>query len=497
MDNLLRIKYIGPVLKSVWTWRLLRSTCLVLLVAMAAWGWHQHRIAGLEVRDPLMYTNLTNHLFWVWWIMGVVFIAMLFGRGWCAVCPLGWLNGLTSRLGFRLALPGWLRNFIPVTLVLIVLQLMIYFLAIHRYPDYTATLLALCIVLAAGIGLFFRERAFCTLLCPAGAVFGLYARIAPFQLRVVNRDVCGGCASQRCISEPTEWQQHRLGSTVVYRHRRLDGCPVNLVPSEIADSADCTLCLTCLQNCDKDNVKVGFRPWLSDLYSTGLRPGETFFFVALLGLLTANFSKVYVELRDLVYWLPEQTARMLGWQESGFYVLAVIWIALIMPLLLMLPGYLVYRFGQIRSTFQTGVEPQPGLPAPVEERFWKNLGRLALSYIPLILAAHAVLALVKINAKAGYLGLALSDPSGIKSFLAINVTQTVSAPGVLLPLDVLKWIILLVLLVGLLVSGVVSFKSSQRSDGTTDNAYFTASLVGVSLLFSIYLATVFEWLFVR
>ena len=498
MDNLLQLKVIGPILRSAWTWRLLRTACLVLLLAMAAWGWHHHRIAGLEVRDPLMYTSLTNHLFWVWWIMGVVFVALLFGRSWCAVCPLGWLNGLFSRIGFRFERPQWLRNFIPVTLVLILLQLMVYFFAIHRYPDYTAILLTLCIVLAAGAGLLFRERAFCTLLCPAGAVFGLYARIAPFQLRVVDRNVCNACDSQRCIAEPTEWRQHRIGSTVLYRRHQLDGCPVSLVPSELADSADCTLCLNCMQNCDKQNVKLGFRSWLTDLYSSGLRPSETFFFLALLGMLTANFSKVFVELRDSIFWLPEQVSLLLGWQENGFYVIAVIWIALLLPILLMLPGYIIFKLGQIKTTELSELpDSVTEIEAGEHPGFWANLGRLALPFIPMILSAHAVLALVKINAKAGYLLYAIGDPSGIKPFLAMNVMQTVTPPGVLIPLDILKWLIAIVLVIGLLISYRVGFLSGKSRLAEVDRSYLAATAVGVTLLFSIYMATVIEWLFIR
>jgi polyferredoxin len=497
MDNLLKLNIVGPILKSVWLWRVLRLICLLLLVAMTAWGWHHHQIPGLDVRDPLMYTNITSHLFWVWWIMGVVFVALFLGRSWCAVCPLGWLNGLFSRFGFKWEMPTWLRNFIPVTLVLILLQLMVYFLAIHRFPDYTAVLLALSLFLAAGIGLLFRERAFCSLLCPAGAVFGLYARIAPFQLRVVDQDVCSGCESQRCIAEPVEWQQHRLGSTVLYRRRQLAGCPAGLVPSELADSVDCTLCLNCMQNCDKENVKLGFRKWLTDLFGTGLRPSETFFFLVLLGMLTANFSKVNVGLRDLIFWLPENAAVLLGWQQSGFYLLAVVWIALLLPLLLMLPGYLLLKLGQIQSSMVHSVPDSAPDDGQIEAPgFWVNMGRLALPFIPLVLVAHAVLALVKINAKAGYLPYALGDTSGVKSYLAMNIMQTVSAPGVLISLDVIKWPIALVLIVGLLLSYRVGYKSSYGTS-SINRSYFVASLVGVTLLFSLYMSTVIEWLFVR
>ena len=452
MDNLLQIKFIGSLLRSTWCWRLLRLTCLVLLVAMVAWGWHHHDIGGVDARDPLMYTSLTNHLFWVWWIMGIVFIALLFGRAWCTVCPLGWLNGIASRFGLRRDIPPWLRNFIPVSLVLILLQLSVYFLAIHRFPDYTAVLLALCLLLAIAAGLLFRERAFCTLFCPAGAVFGLYARIAPFQLRVKDRAVCAGCDSQRCIAEPVEWQRYQLGSTVLHRRNRLDGCPVGLVPAEIADSADCTLCLTCLHNCDKENVKVGFRSWLADLKTGGLRLSETFFLLVLVGLLTANFSKVYVDLRELIFWLPQQSAQLLGWQEPGFYLLAVIWIAILLPLVIFLPGYVILRLGEMR---QTTLHSEPGPPIgdlPSSTGFWSRMGRLVLSSIPMILAAHVVLALVKLNAKAGYLPYAIGDPSGVTPYLAFNIMQTVTPPGVLLPLDTLKWVIAALLVAWLALS---------------------------------------------
>ena len=491
-DNVLNIPVLGGLLRSPWGWRLARLTMLVLTVAMIAWGWHQHAIPGLPVPDPLMYTNLTSHLFWVWWLMGIVFIALLFGRLWCSVCPLGWLNGIISRIGLRRDMPGWLRNFIPVTIVLIGLQLAVYFFKLHRFPDYTATLLTLCLLLTIGAGLLFRQRAFCTLVCPAGAVFGLYARVAPFQLRVKEQSVCSGCDSQRCVSEPEEWQRHQLGASVLYRHRRLDGCPVDLVPADIADSADCTLCLNCLNNCDKDNIKVGFRPWLADLQQ-GLRKSETLFFLVLLGMLTANFSKVYVELRTLLFWLPQETAMLLGWQDNGYYVLASVWVAVLLPALMLLPGYLILRVAAIKTTPAAGPDSGALYPEP-QTGFWGAAGQLALPMIPSIMTAHAVLAIVKINAKAAYLPFALADTSGVKSFLAINVMQTVNAPGVLVPLDVLKWMVLLLLIAGVIMSILVARQVALRQGRP---GFLLAALVSVLIPAGCYFSTVIEWLFVR
>ncbi len=493
-DNIFNIPVMGALFRSVWIWRIARLTALILTVAMIAWGWHQHAIPGLPVPDPLMYTNLASHLFWVWWLMGIVFIALLFGRLWCSVCPLGWLNGLVSRFGLRLDMPVWLRNFIPVTIVLISLQLAVYFFKLHRFPDYTASLLTLCLLLTIGVGLLFRQRAFCVLFCPAGAVFGLYARTAPFQLRVKDGSVCAGCDSQRCVSEPEVWQKHQLGGTILYRQSRLDGCPVDLVPSTLVDSADCTLCLNCYRNCDKENIKVGFRPWLADIHA-GLRKSETLFFLVLLGMLTANFSKVYVELRLLIFWLPQEAAVLLGWGDSGYYLLAAIWIALLLPSLFLLPGYLILRVAAIRSTAVAG----PDLPPVLLDRdrqsgFWISAGQLALPMIPSILSAHAVLAIVKINAKAGYLPFALADSTGVKSFLAMNVMQTVAAPGALISLDILKWLVLSLLVAGLLMSFLVARKVSVRHGRP---GFFLAALVSVLIPTTCYFSTVIEWLFVR
>ena len=136
---------------------MMRLAMLALLLTMIAYGWHQHAIPGVEVRDPLMYTNFATFNLWVLWMMGMVFVALLFGRSWCTICPVGWFNGIVSRYGLRREMPSWLDNFIPVTIVLVLLQLLVYFYAIHRYPDYTSILLAWMLVMAVLVGLVFRR----------------------------------------------------------------------------------------------------------------------------------------------------------------------------------------------------------------------------------------------------------------------------------------------------------------------------------------------------
>jgi hypothetical protein len=515
LKNILDIPFLGSGLRSAWTWRLLRSAMLGLLLVMIAFGWHQHAIPGVTVRDPLMYTNFTTFNLWVVWMMAMVGVALLLGRSWCTVCPVGWLNGLVSRFGLRRDIPSWLNNFVPVTLVLVLLQLLVYFFAIHRYPDYSAILLVWMTVLAVVAGLVFHRRAFCLLLCPAGAVFSLYARLAPWQLRVRDKGVCAGCMDKPCISTGPTWKQASLGTMKFSWRSRAEGCPVALVPAEITDSAACSLCLNCMQTCCNDNVTLGFRNWPGDLRHGRLSSGESLFFLVLLGLLTANFSKVYVDLREAVFWLPQNLALSLGWDAAGFYPLAVVWIGLLFPLMLLLPGLLVYLVGQINVTTvdgEPGSEPEVTDADGLLSGLMSLVGRFALALLPMVLFAHLALAVVKLNAKLGYLPLVLQDTSGVKSFLAINVMQTLTSPGVLVSLDILKWVVVAILAAGLALSawaawivatpGDIQQKNDlKRGDNTkpgrVDRPFFVAALVTLTVLAGLYGATVMEWLFVR
>lgn len=495
MNNLLEIPLLGPLLRSAWTWRLLRLAMLALLLVMAAYGWHHHAIPGVAVRDPLMYTNLATYLFWVVWLMGVVLVAAVFGRGWCAVCPLGWLNGRISRFGLRWALPACLQGFLPVTLVLVALQLAVYFLALHRFPDATSGLLALMVLLAIGLGLLFERRAFCLLLCPAGTVFGLYARLAPFALRVKDPAVCEGCTEKPCMATAPTLRRATLGTFALQWRSRPEGCPVALVPAEISDSAACTLCLNCARTCCNDNIRLGFRRFGAELSPAGLGAGESFFFLVLLGLMTANFAKVHVALREAIFWLPDRLAQLLGWQAGGFSVLAVLWIALLFPLLLLLPGIVTWLLGQVRISGQELPETVPPAPAL---RVWPLVGRLAVAVLPLVLAAHLVLVAVKFNAKLGYLPLVLQDPSGVQSYLALSVMRTVRSPGVLIALDSLKWLAAALLGGGLAASLWAMRRVAVTGDGgRTDRPVLAAAVVTLLVLGSLYAAVVIEWLFVR
>jgi hypothetical protein len=176
---------------------------------------------------------------------------------------------------------------------------------------------------------------------------------------------------------------------------------------------------------------------------------------------------------------------------------------LIFPLLLLLPGVLVYLVGQIRVSTLDGEPARASGDVSVTSvlpALTAFIGRLALSLLPLVLSAHLALAIVKLNAKFGYLPLALQDPSGVKSFLAINVMQTLTPPGVLISLDILKWVVVVILLTGFLFSVLASRAAARaafKGQSGTDRPFIFASIVSLVILSGFYGSTVVEWLFVR
>ncbi len=493
MKDLLHLPFLGALLRGRWFWRVTRLLALAVTLLVIVSGWHHHLIPGVATPDPLMYTSFATFGLWVLWIMGLVLLALVAGRFWCAVCPFGWLNGLLSRYGFNRPLPGWLGGMLPITLLLIALQISVYLLAIHRYPDYTARLLVLLFVALIISSVVFRKRAFCQIFCPAGAILKCYARVAPFELRVRDSEVCAGCSSVQCVSEQSFWQRYAFGPAVLHLQRQRPGCPVDIHPHQIDDNSDCTLCMNCVENCCNDNLRLGFRPWLAELSHAVLGRGEAFLLLVLTGMVTANFSKVNVPLREMLFAAPKKAAILLGWQADGYFLLSALWITLLLPLLLALPGMILYRLRFMKVTTVIGPD-EPG-QVSVKHSLFAGLSDLLLPTIPLLLASHLILAVVKLNAKLGYLPLALSDLSGVKSYLAVHLMGTLPQPGVLVSIDLLKWLVIVLLVIGYLLAIWAVKKVASGRDGK--KFYFWGTLINISLLAGLYLDTVIRWLFLR
>jgi hypothetical protein len=84
------------------------------------------------------------------------------------------------------------------------------------------------------------------------------------------------------------------------------------------------------------------------------------------------------------------------------------------------------------------------------------------AFIPVLLGGHLLLAAVKLNAKAAYLPLAVADPGGARSYMAVEELNLVARPGLLLPLAPLKWALLVIFALCVALSLWVAFRIGRR-----------------------------------
>ena len=176
----------------------------------------------------------------------VIIITLLFGRIYCStICPFGILqefsaflrgkkkNSLCAGYGFKYLIAALLYGALIGGSTLII-----------RYIDpYTIfgsavslSIFGICAVLAVLILVFFKNRFFCTNICPVGAVLGLISKFSINKIYMDENCVkCGMCANN-CPS----------------------GC-INHKEKSI-DNEICVKCLKCVSVCPKGAMKYGRQP---------------------------------------------------------------------------------------------------------------------------------------------------------------------------------------------------------------------------------------------
>ncbi|MDF1535369.1 MAG: 4Fe-4S binding protein [bacterium] len=502
-------------LKSGWWWTSVRLLALAAMALVAAAAWGRRSIPGVEVPDPLMYTNLGNLLFWVFWLMGLVLLAPLAGRAWCGFCPLGAVNEVVARYGLGRPFPALFRNQHLKAGVLVATVFLMGLTRIHHYPSLTAWYLAGWAGSAVLIGSVFAGRSLCSYLCPIGGMLGLYGRVAPVTVGVREESVCRSCEGRECVRGAAQWLRGRFGRLNTLLRLRRYPCPVNLKVWDMGGSDRCLGCFNCMRACPRDNVAVYPRAPVASLWrETYPRFSDTVMVSVLMGFVILAFSRFWpsseMVLSAPVRWL----APVLGPAARPAFLL---WLVLVLPLLSFLLAAAVTRWGHSRIQVQDSPPerlPQQknsgnGFPFRVwlanadpeerkheEERVLETdtVRGLSATYagvvIPLLLASHAVLALVKINAKAAYLPLAVADPAGMASYAAVFELGILPAPDLLLPVASLRAVALAVMAAGTVTSLVVYRKMvAQRGLGSWP------SLIPMILLGIVVFGGLVKWLF--
>ncbi len=481
-------------LKRGWFWTVLRWSTFAAMAGVVTTAWGRRGIPGVDVPDPLMYTNLGNLAFWVLWLMGIVLLVPLVGRAWCSVCPIGAMNEFASRFGLKKVFPRLIRNQHLKALALVITVLAMGMFRIHHYPDATAWYLLGWAAAAVVAGVLFAGRSLCAYMCPIGGMLGLYGRIAPLRFGVREEEVCRECEERECVRGAVNWFTAGIGRLKVSLRLKKNPCPVNLRVWDLDGSDRCLMCFNCMRVCPLDNVAVfGRKPFASLWTESYPRFSDAVVIASLMGFIFLTFSRFWPPVQELMALPVRWLNPYMGTVSRPVFLL---WLGIGLPLLtVMVPAAFVV-WGRSNSTDIALDEPAngasaktdfplQGLPMKIwfekesspgtgedfgEEKIMEadTIRGLSALYTPAILpflvSSHLVLALVKVNAKLPYLPMAVADPVGVRSYMAIWELGLISRPGIWFPISMVKIVSLTLLLSGSVFS-LWTFKKISRREG--------------------------------
>lgn len=373
--ELTRSPFIKSLLKTRWPQ-------LVVMVIM---------LAGflLAIQSGWMGTPVGNRNFgivfvWIaWWAVLILVAVPFFGRGWCAVCPIPLPGEWLSRgaiLEPPARKPRWLALRWPNRLRNIWLQNLTFTLValfssvILTTPKITAVVLAGMLFLAVGLSIIFERRTFCRYLCPVGGFIGLYAQVAPLELRVKDKQVCLSCRDKPCYN----------GSAYGY------GCPWDVFPGGLTKNTYCGLCMECLRTCPYDNIAVNARPFSADLAKPPIRMDEAFKAFIMLGA-----ALVYAG----VFLGPWGSLKL-----AAFSVGSTVWFAYAAVFLVFIFGLLPFLF--LGAVWLSKTLTRAAIPLK------NTFASFSTALVPLGLMFWVAFSLSFVLTNAAYILSSLSDPFG-------------------------------------------------------------------------------------
>jgi hypothetical protein len=331
----------------------------------------------------LVGTQVGNHNFsivfvWIaWWAILILVAVPVFGRGWCAVCPIPlpgeWLqrgavlapHGKTEMANWRWpkARNIWLQN-------ISFLLLALFSSVLLTTPNITGIVLAAMLFAAIGLSIVFERRSFCRYLCPVGGFIGLYSQAAPIELRIKDKQVCAACEGKPCYN----------GSADGY------GCPWDVFPGGLTKNTYCGLCMECLRTCPHDNIAINARPFSEDLSKPFARMDEAFKAFVMLGS-----AMIYAGVLLGPWGTLKDAAYNVG--TSAWFIYAFVFLAIIFVVMPSLFALCVTAFESINI-------------------FKKRFATLSTALIPLGLMFWVAFSLSFVLTNASYILASLSDPLG-------------------------------------------------------------------------------------
>jgi len=420
--DLLRLRWVRALV----TWPLFpyvfQAVFLAAFVGLAVLG--QGKVPPEGVPDKLYAkSNLVNLVIWGLWWPAMVWAMVLVGRVWCAVCPLELVSNVSERLGRRLGirqmvLAGWLRAGGLVLAGYVLLQLLVAGVHLHRVPGYTSWFLWIALGAAVVAGLLWKDRAFCRGFCPVGLMLAVYGRGGMLAVRPRSGFACDGCQGKDCVRPDLRTRPDARS------------CPSLLNPGRLDRSNDCLVCGQCVKVCAPGNMGLLVRRPFSALDAREVLASwpVTLFVMAISGFVVSELCSEWESAKTVYLWVPTAVSKALagnaaaGWIE-GLWTIVVV-PALVWPIL---GGLVLAARG-----------------APTLADAWR---RIALPVAVLAAAGQLAKGLAKFVSWVGFLPLALRDPAGVDTALAIN-TKAIPPPAAIVPMPAVSILAMLLVLAG-------------------------------------------------
>ncbi|MBN2133709.1 MAG: 4Fe-4S binding protein [Sedimentisphaerales bacterium] len=386
--NLLRNRCIGWLLKAGWFPAAAQFLLLAVFILLILGG------LGVTTADPdltqyLRDTNLANLIVWSYWWPVIIIAAVLFGRLWCAVCPMEFITYWAGRTGLGWRVPGILKSGWVVTVFYTLVWIVgIQTLAINRIPRQMSLYMLLLILLAIDVSLIFERRAFCSYVCPVGHLLGLYALMSPFEWRAEDGSVCRSCRTKDCV---TKKNQYRLAGR---------SCTSGLYPASITDNRDCLLCTQCLKACPQENLRFSARRPLADLVAgVDLRAAQAGFILVLSGFVVYEILSEWPVSYEMMMWGPERLSQALGTTGTMGHLVSSTSLFVVVPALALLMVTTLARLACGRERVSFG----------------ETAKMFTLLLLPTIAGAHILKSILRMSSRIPYWPGVLADPKGIET----------------------------------------------------------------------------------
>ena len=309
---------VGTLFKNRVALFVVRSFVMILFLSATYFGFSHPTLAENPYTTAIFWS-----LFWPFFMMVSLLLA---GPAFCGICPHGVMGRYLSKYSLNKTIPKWLaKRGVGLAVLLVTYWSFVYLFPELLKTPFAASLLFLVLTIFALASYFlFKDMAYCTYLCPIGAVTKGYGKVGMMELRTYQED-CSTCKTFECAS----------------------ACTSNLQPflfEKKNSMRDCTLCMDCADACEAVSFNL-VKPAKTLTQKINDRDtAHTWVFILLLAVITVTMKfhhglghssfKESLPWYKLGVWMEGILPMGIDW--VGFFALAM---ALIVTVILVNGGY--------------------------------------------------------------------------------------------------------------------------------------------------------------